>query len=297
MNLLVSTPPATNEETSSAVAAQRPARQALESIDHPRSSTKARKFIIPDMSEWNHSHIRSCGRHICGMPDQKHRRFRDHAHASVPTRTKAVRHHTRRRTILRPRRSDEQAPSPPAPADQEIVIDVLVVYTPDAAQGSGDIESEIALAVEETNGSYELSGISQRIQLVHAAEIAYEDECDDQGFDYQRLPFWSNPGIEYSGAPMGVPAGCPQPSDNHRALDNTAAVVAGFRGEGGSSPWTIAAQAEASGPGALSKGPRRPWSPALNFAVLLLAPLAFVILLGRRRSDGESSHRKNISFP
>src|SRR5207245_639628 len=44
-----------------------------------------------------------------------------------------------------------------------------------------------------------------------------------------RLPYWSNPNVNYPpGDPMGV-AGGSQPSDNHQVLNNTALTVANFR--------------------------------------------------------------------
>ena len=58
------------------------------------------------------------------------------------------------------------------------IIDVLVVYTQVAAAASADIESEILLAVEETNLSYENSDINQRINLVHTAQVTYTDDAN-----------------------------------------------------------------------------------------------------------------------
>ena len=237
------------------------------------------------------------------------------------------------------------------------IIDVLVVYTQTAASASADIESEILLAVEETNISYENSNINQRINLVHTAQVSYTDDSNlnikttltqhlasdgdgyldevhdirDQyktdavvlivengggycGMAYMmevvshffepyafavvarscatgyysfghelghnmgarhdcyvdtdpdhyllpypyahgyvnttdqwrtvmaygnacggctRLPYWSNPDVEYNQDPMGTDSGVCQ-ADNHQSLNNTAATVANFR-SGGSS--------------------------------------------------------------
>jgi Metallo-peptidase family M12B Reprolysin-like/Viral BACON domain len=55
-------------------------------------------------------------------------------------------------------------------------IDVMVVYNEAARAGSGStaaIEAEIALAVSETNTGYANSGVTQRINLVHTAEVSY----------------------------------------------------------------------------------------------------------------------------
>jgi hypothetical protein len=70
--------------------------------------------------------------------------------------------------------------SPDAPADDGSTIDVLVLYTGAArlaAGGTAEIETEINLAVAETNASYANSQVNQRLRLVHVDEIDY-DETD-----------------------------------------------------------------------------------------------------------------------
>ncbi len=65
-------------------------------------------------------------------------------------------------------------------ADDGSIIDVLVVYTDDARAGEGStvaIQNRIDLAIAETNQSYINSGITQRVNLVHTAEVSY-DESD-----------------------------------------------------------------------------------------------------------------------
>ena len=57
-------------------------------------------------------------------------------------------------------------------------IDVMVIYTDDARAASGNtasILSEVYLAVEETNQAYINSNITQRINLVHTAEVSYAE--------------------------------------------------------------------------------------------------------------------------
>ncbi len=65
-----------------------------------------------------------------------------------------------------------------APADDGSIIDVLVVYTPDAASASANILAEIDLAVQETNNSYADSYVAQRVRLVHAAQVSYVEDGD-----------------------------------------------------------------------------------------------------------------------
>ncbi|MBF0496987.1 MAG: hypothetical protein HQK58_10515 [Deltaproteobacteria bacterium] len=62
-------------------------------------------------------------------------------------------------------------------------IDIMVVYTPAARMAAGGVtamKSMINLAVTETNTGYGQSGVSQRVRLVHTAEVAY----DETGFDW-----------------------------------------------------------------------------------------------------------------
>ena len=62
--------------------------------------------------------------------------------------------------------------------------------------------------------------------------MAYPDACLDQGIDCPRIPFFSNPGIDREGVPMGVAAGEPDAADNSRCLNATARTVANFRDSG-----------------------------------------------------------------
>jgi hypothetical protein len=66
--------------------------------------------------------------------------------------------------------------------DDGSVIDIMVVYTGDvrtAVGGTTAVETLIDQAVAETNTGYANSGINHRVQLVHAAEVIY-DETDFQ---------------------------------------------------------------------------------------------------------------------
>ena len=63
--------------------------------------------------------------------------------------------------------------------DTGAIIDVMVVYTDDArldAGGTSNIINQINLAISETNTGYERSGINQRMNLVHTAEVNYDDD-------------------------------------------------------------------------------------------------------------------------
>lgn len=78
----------------------------------------------------------------------------------------------------------------PAPQrDGEPGIDVLVLYTPEAARGAGGpdaVEATIALAIEEANDSLVESGVAARLSLLDAAEIAFDEAPlreSDAGFE------------------------------------------------------------------------------------------------------------------
>ncbi len=66
------------------------------------------------------------------------------------------------------------------------VIDVMVVYSNQVASATG-IESEILLAVAETNEAYANSGIAQRINLAVYGQVDYDETTDDMGTDLGRL--------------------------------------------------------------------------------------------------------------
>ena len=57
-------------------------------------------------------------------------------------------------------------------------IDVMVVYTADARSDAGGTDAMIAevyLGLSETNQSYLNSNITQRLSLVHVAEVSYTE--------------------------------------------------------------------------------------------------------------------------
>jgi len=64
------------------------------------------------------------------------------------------------------------------PTDDGSIIDVMVVYTPNARNGAGGttaIENTIDMAIDWTNTSYQNSQVIHRLNLVHKAEVAYSD--------------------------------------------------------------------------------------------------------------------------
>ncbi len=71
--------------------------------------------------------------------------------------------------------AEQYTAAPQLQNDDGSTIDVMVVYTDDAARAVANIEAEIQLAVDVTNKSYEDSFIFQRIRLVHTAEIDYQE--------------------------------------------------------------------------------------------------------------------------
>lgn len=70
------------------------------------------------------------------------------------------------------------AETDPCPSDPPTDIDVMVLYSDDARVGAGGVdamEATAILAMEETNQSYINSNITQRVRLVHLAEVAYAE--------------------------------------------------------------------------------------------------------------------------
>jgi hypothetical protein len=103
--------------------------------------------------------IRSLGKGVHRLSEVDPRRYSEEGEPGVPQ--------------VEPQ-PDEDACATDPPTD----IDVLAVYTQDARAGAGGpdaMEAMILLAVEETNQAYINSAISQRIHLVHMAEVAYTE--------------------------------------------------------------------------------------------------------------------------
>ncbi|WP_248529026.1 M12 family metallo-peptidase [Pseudoalteromonas sp. 2CM39R] len=65
-------------------------------------------------------------------------------------------------------------------------ISLLVLYTPAAAQKSGDINSLIDLAVVETNQGYQNSGVNAVVSIAHMSQINYT-EAANSSTDLNRL--------------------------------------------------------------------------------------------------------------
>lgn len=95
-----------------------------------------------------------------------------------------------------PKKSDSKSQPPPPPQEKKSgsgavppIIDLMVVYTGLAREQWGSSESlraAIDLAIAETNLAYELSGITQRLRLVHTAELSYA-ESGSLRTDLERL--------------------------------------------------------------------------------------------------------------
>ncbi|MES2935986.1 MAG: M12 family metallo-peptidase [Pseudomonadota bacterium] len=79
-------------------------------------------------------------------------------------------------------RDTSEQPTVGAQADDGSIIDVMVAYTAlarAAAGGTAAIQSQINLAIAETNQSYQNSGVIQRVRLVHAVEVSYPETGAD----------------------------------------------------------------------------------------------------------------------
>ena len=125
--------------------------------------------------------------------------------------------------------------------------------------------------------------------------MAYNNRCAVQGFNCTRLPYWSNPGILMTGAPMGVPGGTGTAcipgnlsgncdADDHRMLGRAAYFVASFR--------VLSAGAVAVGFG----GSLGLWNYASAPSWQLLHPTKPSVVL-RRDIDGNSQTDVVAVFP
>jgi len=88
---------------------------------------------------------------------------------------------------VEPRRTLPPAATPRTPASLEGIaeIDVLVVYTDEAAAsggGASGVEATVALAIEEANRSFTDSGVAARLRLLDARATSY----DESDFDFHQ---------------------------------------------------------------------------------------------------------------
>lgn len=71
--------------------------------------------------------------------------------------------------------------APGAPQDDGSIIDVLVLYTPQAASDAGGtaaMEAKIQNAIDVSNASYTNSNVNQRLRLVYRAQTSYSEWGD-----------------------------------------------------------------------------------------------------------------------
>ncbi len=82
---------------------------------------------------------------------------------------------------VQPEPEPSKPSSPSSQPDDGTIIDVLVVYTATAASNaSPNIAAEIQLAIDETNQAYGYSEITQRVRLVHSAQVDYAETGDSE---------------------------------------------------------------------------------------------------------------------
>lgn len=68
--------------------------------------------------------------------------------------------------------------------------------------------------------------------------MAYNDDCEDDGFDCTRLQYWSNPDLTYNSVALGIAEGNDDAADNRKTLNNTDTTVEAFRAR--KAPWAEA---------------------------------------------------------
>ena len=59
--------------------------------------------------------------------------------------------------------------------------------------------------------------------------MAYDNQCNDNGYSCTRIQYWSNPSVNYQGSPTGISQNASNSANNVLTLNNTAYTVANFR--------------------------------------------------------------------
>jgi hypothetical protein len=77
-------------------------------------------------------------------------------------------------------------------------------------------------AYSYSHGYVDISGMWRTV-------MAYNNECNDQKISCTRIPYWSNPSVNYQGNPTGISQTDPDSANNVLTLNNTAYTVANFR--------------------------------------------------------------------
>ena len=89
-----------------------------------------------------------------------------------------------------PALDDPEAPG--AAADTGDVIDVLIAYTPLARVAAGNIDLFLKFAIDNSNRTYDNTGIAPRLRLVHKYETGYTKSNTHMVEDLNRLTFTSS---------------------------------------------------------------------------------------------------------
>lgn len=104
-----------------------------------------------------------------------------------PSGSEHLRAPVREKATPRGSRGDIDLKAGATAADTGATIDVMVVYSKQTAAAAGTaIGAQIQQAIDSTNAAYANSGITTRLNLVHAAAVNY-DESGDFNTDLNRL--------------------------------------------------------------------------------------------------------------
>jgi hypothetical protein len=91
--------------------------------------------------------------------------------------------------------------------------------------------------------------------------MAYSNKCDDQGVFCCQIPYFSNPNVNYSGDPTGIV----DQADNHRAANNVASTVAGWKNPPACNAVAVPQlSSPADGATNISSAPSLVWTAAAN---------------------------------
>ena len=132
----------------------------------------------------------------------------------------------------------DEAGASGAAADTGDVIDVLVVYTPQARRAAGNIDAFIQSAIDNTHRIYRNSNVSLRLRLVHKHPASYTQHPSDMAVDLDRLTVTSDTLIEGERwDPEGHMDEVHELRDRHGA-DLVALIVARASGDACGVAWT-----------------------------------------------------------
>jgi len=108
-------------------------------------------------------------------------------------------------------------------------LDCLTSYSPAHEMGHNMGAHHDRYSCEDDEGAYDYSHGYVYPPNRWRTIMAYNNECEGSGFYCNKIPYWSNPNINYGGVPTGISENEIDSAENAKSLNNTAYIVANFR--------------------------------------------------------------------